>query len=56
MAILKKKGIYEDKNTNTWMRNTDKGVESLWYDSAGNMQWRLIVSTMQGASQGSAGR
>ena len=55
-AILKKKGIYEDKNTNTWMRETDKGIESLWYDSAGNMQWRLIVSTMQGASQGSAGR
>jgi len=55
-AILKKHGIYEDKSTNTWMRETDKGIESLWYDNAGNMQWRLILSTMQGASQGSTGR
>ena len=56
LAILKKKGIYEDKSTNTWMRETDQGIESLWYDNTGNMQWRLIVSTMQGASQGATGR
>ena len=56
LTILKKKGVYEDKNTNSWMRETDQGIESLWYDNTGNMQWRLIVSTMQGASQGATGR
>lgn len=53
LDILKKNKVYEDVNTNTWMRETDKGIESLWYDSTGNMQWRLLINTMQGASIGS---
>lgn len=51
--ILKKMDIYADHETNVWMKNTDKGVESLMMDdSTGTHRWFLIVNTMQGATQG----
>lgn len=50
--ILKKNKVYKDENTGSWMRESDKGMEALWRnDSTGNLEWRLIVQTMQNASQ-----
>lgn len=50
--ILKKNKVYKDESTGSWMRESDKGIEALWRnDSTGNLEWRLIVQTMQNASQ-----
>lgn len=52
LGVLKKNKIYKDENTGSWMRESNKGVEALWRnDSTGNLEWRLIVQTMQNASQ-----
>lgn len=53
LEVLKKNKIYKDENTGSWMRNRDNGnVEALWRNnSTGNLEWRLIVQTMQNASQ-----
>lgn len=53
--ILQKNKVRKDENTGSWMRETDRGTEALWRnDSTGNLEWRMLVQTMQNVSQYSA--
>ena len=55
MNVLKKNKVYKDENTGSWMRETGRGTEALWMNNnTGNYEWRVLVQTMQNASQYSA--
>lgn len=54
--ILKKNKVWQNENTGgTWMRETSQGTEALWRnDATGNLEWRMLIQTMQNTSQYSA--
>ena len=54
--ILKKNKVWQNESTGgTWMRETSQGTEALWRnDATGNLEWRMLIQTMQNTSQYSA--
>jgi hypothetical protein len=53
-SFLKERKVWKDQNTGSWMRETPTETQALWRnDATGNLEWRTLISTMQGMSNGS---
>lgn len=53
-SFLKERKVWKDQNTGSWMRETPTETQALWRnDATGNLEWRSLISTMQGMSNGS---